>query len=159
MDSELPRRGLLICAGATAICTVTGCSPSVNEPTAAPSAAPPVKPNTPSPTPAAPVTPKVTDVPVGGGILVDAGDGVIVTQPTAGQFKAFSAVCPHEGCTVSEIRNGDMICPCHGSRFRISDGVVTRGPARQGLDPVPFTIANGVITVEPESAPPPSFSG
>ncbi len=96
---------------------------------------------------------------MGGGLLVDAGDGVLVTQPTPGHFKAFSAVCPHEGCTVSEIRDGEMICPCHSSRFQISDGAVTRGPARHGLDPVAFTIANGLITVEPASAPPPLFSG
>ena len=155
MDSELRRRGLLICAGAAAICTVSGCSRNTaSVPTPKPSPA-----NSPSSTPAVPVALKTSDVPVGGGILVDAGDGVIVTQPAAGQFKAFSAVCPHEGCTVSEIKGGDMICPCHGSRFRITDGEVIRGPARQGLDPVPFTIISGVISVQPESAPPPSFSG
>jgi Rieske Fe-S protein len=82
---------------------------------------------------------------VGGGVLVDVGDGVVVTRPTASTVKAFSAVCTHEGCTITGVEEGEMVCPCHGSRFRISDGAVARGPARRRLDPVSFTVVNGRI--------------
>ncbi|MBO1754100.1 Rieske (2Fe-2S) protein [Allobranchiibius sp. CTAmp26] len=68
------------------------------------------------------------DVPVGGGkILSDAK--VVVTQPTAGSFKAFSAVCTHAGCTVGSIESGAIVCPCHQSHFSIKDGSVESGPA------------------------------
>ena len=38
-------------------------------------------------------------VPVGGGVILTK-DEVVVTQPEAGTFKAFSAVCTHQGCLV-----------------------------------------------------------
>jgi Rieske Fe-S protein len=72
-------------------------------------------------------------VPVGGG-QVYAAEKVVVTQPTAGQFKAFSAICTHEGCTVNKVADGTIDCPCHGSQFRIQDGSVANGPAE---DPLP----------------------
>ena len=72
------------------------------------------------------------DVPVGGGkILSDAK--VVVTQPTAGSFKAFSAICTHAGCTVGSVADGEIVCPCHGSHFSIKDGSVTTGPAPSPL--------------------------
>jgi nitrite reductase/ring-hydroxylating ferredoxin subunit len=72
----------------------------------------------------------VADVPEGGGII--AGDYVI-TQPTAGTFKAFSKVCTHQGCDVSKVDGGVIICPCHGSEFSIQNGTPENGPARQKL--------------------------
>ncbi|MGV0850898.1 QcrA and Rieske domain-containing protein [Mycolicibacterium phlei] len=72
---------------------------------------------------------RTADVPVGGGVIL--GD-VVVTQPTAGDFQAFSATCTHAGCTVNEIIDGTIACPCHGSRFRL-DGSVANGPATKPL--------------------------
>ncbi len=72
------------------------------------------------------------DIPVGGGKVFDKLQ-VVVTQPTAGDFKAFSAICTHQGCTVSDVSNGVIICPCHGSTFDIATGAVVQGPANQGL--------------------------
>jgi Rieske Fe-S protein len=71
---------------------------------------------------------KTTDIPVGGGKIIDA-EKVVVTQPTKGTFKCFSAVCTHAGCTVSGVSNGVISCPCHGSRFSATDGSVKGGPA------------------------------
>jgi Rieske Fe-S protein len=70
------------------------------------------------------------DVPSGGGII--AGDYVI-TQPTAGQFKAFTKVCTHAGCDVNKIDGGVISCPCHGSKFSIETGEPTSGPATRPL--------------------------
>jgi Rieske Fe-S protein len=86
-----------------------------------------------------------TDVPVGGGVI-NAGAKVVVTQPTAGEFKAFTAVCTHQGCVVSKIENGAIDCACHGSVFSATDGSVTTGPATSPLAPVAITVSGTTIT-------------
>jgi len=68
------------------------------------------------------------DVPVGGGVVVD-GEQVVVTQPSEGEFKAFTAVCTHQGCVVSSISDNTINCACHGSQFSAEDGSVVTGPA------------------------------
>ncbi|MCG7205315.1 Rieske (2Fe-2S) protein [Streptomyces arenae] len=87
---------------------------------------------------------KASDVPVGGG-LVDQAAKVVVTQPTEGEFKAFSAVCTHQGCTVSAVENGAIVCPCHKSRFAIADGKVISGPASRPLPSTAVTVTDGTI--------------
>ncbi len=85
-------------------------------------------------------------VPVGGGtILTD--PPVVITQPTAGTFKAFSAICPHAGCPVNTIQDGVIQCPCHLSQFDISTGDVKSGPAPRGLTPLTAAVHGGTITV------------
>ena len=85
-------------------------------------------------------------VPVGGGVILDRLK-VVVTQPTAGDFKAFSAVCPHQGCTVNAVEGGQITCPCHGSAFDIATGAVTKGPATSGLPTKGVTVGADGITV------------
>lgn len=81
------------------------------------------------------------DVPVEGGVIVDAGQTkVVVTQPTAGDFVGLSAVCPHQNCLVNEVTDQKIICPCHGSEFSITDGAVIQGPATTGLSPVAVSV-------------------
>ncbi len=79
------------------------------------------------------------EVPVGGGKIIN-GANVVVTQAVAGTFKAFSAVCTHQGCIVDAIANGTIDCPCHGSKFSIKDGSVVNGPAASPLPPVTITV-------------------
>jgi len=71
-------------------------------------------------------------VPVGGGKIL-ADKQIVVTQPRKGDFKAFSAVCTHMQCLVTTVRDGVIVCPCHGSKFAIADGAVTAGPAKSPL--------------------------
>jgi len=73
-----------------------------------------------------------SEVPVGGGKIFSSAK-VVVTQPSAGVFKGFSAVCTHEGCTVDQVSNGSIDCPCHGSQFSVKDGSVVSGPAPSPL--------------------------
>jgi Rieske Fe-S protein len=80
-----------------------------------------------------------SDIPVGGG-AVFADDDVVVTQPTAGEFKAFSATCTHQGCKVNAVTNGQIACPCHGSRFAVADGSVVAGPAKKPLPAKSITV-------------------
>lgn len=74
---------------------------------------------------------KTGDIPVGGGKVFP--QGVVVTQPAAGEFKCFSAICTHQGCPVSTVDGGTINCTCHGSRFSIEDGSVKGGPATRPL--------------------------
>ena len=96
--------------------------------------------------PASPQPIKVTDVPAGGGAIFP-DQNVVVTQPVAGQFKAFSATCTHEQCIVSRIQQGRIICPCHGSEYNIADGSVANGPATRPLPPKTATVTGDTITV------------
>ncbi|HEU4542847.1 MAG TPA: Rieske (2Fe-2S) protein [Jiangellaceae bacterium] len=80
-----------------------------------------------------------SDVPVGGGVIL-ADQGVVVTQPADGEFKGFSSTCTHQGCTVGEVSDGLIRCPCHGSRYFIEDGTVENGPATQGLPEVAVSL-------------------
>ncbi|HUV48215.1 MAG TPA: Rieske (2Fe-2S) protein [Actinomycetes bacterium] len=79
------------------------------------------------------------DVPEGGGIILPDQE-VVVTQPTAGEFVAFSTICTHQGCPVDAVENGTINCPCHGSMFAIADGAVVAGPAPSPLAPVEVTV-------------------
>jgi nitrite reductase/ring-hydroxylating ferredoxin subunit len=81
----------------------------------------------------------VSDVPVGGGkVFTDAK--VVVTQPTAGQYKGFSAVCTHQGNIVGSVQDGQIVCPFHNSHFKITDGSVTSGPAPSPLPAVTVAV-------------------
>jgi len=88
----------------------------------------------------------VAQVPVGGG-HVDSARRVVVTQPQAGEFRAFDAVCTHEQCLVSSVADGMINCTCHGSQFRISDGSVARGPAARALGARTTTVTDGVVVI------------
>jgi Rieske Fe-S protein len=83
---------------------------------------------------------------VGGGTVL-ADKLVVVTQPTAGQFKAFSARCTHQGCPVTRVENGKIMCPCHGSKFDITSGAPTGGPAKSPLEAKTATVSGDTVTV------------
>ncbi|MCO5973657.1 Rieske (2Fe-2S) protein [Actinoallomurus soli] len=87
---------------------------------------------------------KAADIPVGGG-KVFKDRKVVVTQPKQGEFEAFSAVCTHRGCTVDSVTGGTINCPCHGSKFKISDGSVANGPADRPLPRKSVKVENGEI--------------
>jgi Rieske Fe-S protein len=86
-------------------------------------------------------------IPVGSGKIFS-GPKVVVTQPSAGEFKAFSAVCTHMGCIVNQINAGTIDCPCHGSQYNISTGAVVAGPAPKPLPPVQIKVSGGSILLE-----------
>jgi nitrite reductase/ring-hydroxylating ferredoxin subunit len=87
------------------------------------------------------------DVPVGGGaILQDAN--YVITQPTAGKFKAFSKICTHQQCVLSSVEGGTINCGCHGSKFSIKDGSVVNPPARSPLPESKVTVTSGRVVVD-----------
>ena len=86
------------------------------------------------------------DVPVGGGVVL--GDqGVVVTQPQEGEFKAFSNICTHQSCPITKVTEGNIECTCHFSKFSIEDGSVVDGPAEKSLPEMQITVSGDSITL------------
>lgn len=84
--------------------------------------------------------------PTGGGAVVSSSLGnLVVTQPADGEFKAFNARCPHAGCTVDEVKENVIECPCHGSTFDAATGEHLEGPAPTGLTPVAVTVSGDKV--------------
>ncbi len=92
------------------------------------------------------VTVPSADTPVGGATYY-ADAKVVVTQPTEGGFLAFDATCPHQGCMTSQVEDGVLVCPCHGSRFAADTGDVVRGPAEAGLTALTVTVEGGDLQI------------
>jgi Rieske Fe-S protein len=173
-DRAASRRTVLLCAGLAGACgagaLLTACSTAAvpydaNEEGQAPGPALAVDPaaSATASAAAAPAAPaagaggsaaqggtllgRTTDIPVGGGtVFTDAK--VVVTQPTKGVFKAFSAVCTHVGCLCNQVADGTIDCPCHGSKFKITNGAVVAGPAPTALQAAPITVTDGKILLD-----------
>jgi nitrite reductase/ring-hydroxylating ferredoxin subunit len=135
MPDALPSRRSLVtglAAGGLALPLLAACGSTVTGTTAGASA-------TPGTTLAT-----TAEIPVGGGKILDAQQ-IVVTQPASGEFKAFSAVCTHQQCLVTQIADGVIHCPCHGSEFSIKDGSVVGGPAPAPLPSESITVKKGEI--------------
>lgn len=148
MDS-LDRRqlmtGAVVLAGATAVAACGGTSSTTASASASASTSAPASEG--AGMGSSSVLTQTTDVPVGGGIIVEKdGQKFAVTQPAAGTFACFSAVCPHQGCNCNQIADGTIDCPCHSSKFAIATGEVVKGPATTGLTPAPITVTGTDIT-------------
>ncbi len=137
-DTPIDRRTVLATAGAVGAAGVLAACSNTNP---APSSSPaPSKSNRSGGQALA----QASDIPVGGGKVLPEPE-VVVTQPKKGEFAAFTAVCPHQGCLVNEVTADTIVCPCHGSEFSASTGEVLAGPAMTGLDPIAIKVENGEI--------------
>ncbi|GAA1182809.1 Rieske (2Fe-2S) protein [Ornithinimicrobium humiphilum] len=132
------RRQVLRAAGATAlvpagVTALAGCGPDGggSEPTVADDGT---------------VTVPAADTPVGGATYY-ADPGLVVTQPTEGEFHAYDATCPHQGCAASLFEDGRVVCPCHGSAFDPATGDVVDGPAETGLTARTVTLDGGDLQI------------
>lgn len=123
----------------------TGTDPATADPSTPASSAPSSQPPaSDGPAPAAGIV-TTSDVPVGSGLVVPDSE-VVVTQPTQGDFRAFTAICTHQGCTVGDVTD-TINCPCHGSTFSISDGSPTGGPAQAPLAEIPISVDGDQISL------------
>jgi len=151
------RRTLLACAGAACAAALAGCARynSNSGGVAGSQPAQPAQASTSAAAPAGsgsgaaasngpPVLAKTADIPVGGGKVL-ADKKIVITQPQAGSFHAFTAVCTHQGCIVDSVSGGTINCPCHGSKFNITNGSVVNGPAASPLAPVGIQVQGSSI--------------
>lgn len=149
-EREPTRRAVLRSAGtagaaATTALTLAACGGSP-EPTATSGAAAAGERST-TTTTAGSALAAVADVPVGGGVVLP-GPRLVVTQPTAGQFKAYSSTCPHQGCLVTQVQDGFIVCPCHGSRFAVATGQPTPDSvAKSALAAEAVTVVGGAVVL------------
>lgn len=142
MGITLAALGLTACSSSTAA-TTSGAAPGAPGTTAAGSTTGGGGSNAGG---AAGPTVKKADVPVGGGVVMQDAN-FVVTQPTAGTFKAFSKICTHQGCPVSQVSNNKIICTCHGSSFSATDGSVLGGPARKSLAEAKVTVNGDSLVI------------
>ena len=148
--SELTRRAVVAGSGILAVsAALAACSGSGGQ-GAAPAQEPATSTTQPPSDSGAPTGKRLastSDIPVGGGKVFRA-DKVVVTQPMPGTFKAFSAICTHQGCTVNKVADGTIDCPCHGSKYAIADGSVVNGPAQRSLAARQVTVSGDAVVLQ-----------
>lgn len=147
----LARRTVLVTGGALGAAAALSACGGSGDTAASTSAAPaPEDTDAGGSSPAAPsgeILGPVDQVGVGSGVVYD-GPKVVVTQPAEGDIRGFTAVCPHQGCLVSEVSNNEILCPCHGSLFSAEDGAVITGPATSGLAPVDVSVVGDQVVLD-----------
>ncbi|MGW6737230.1 Rieske (2Fe-2S) protein [Streptomyces sp. NPDC055013] len=89
---------------------------------------------------------KTADIPEGGG-KVFGDEKVVVSQPAAGDYKAFSTICTHQNCPMTDLKEDTLSCACHGSQFSVLDGSVKKGPATQPLAAKQISVSGDSITL------------
>jgi len=85
------------------------------------------------------------DIPVGGGLILESPEAIVITQAAEGDFKAFTAICTHQQCAVGSVTDNVIMCPCHGSTYDASTGEPTGGPAPSALAPIQITVEGDQI--------------
>jgi Rieske Fe-S protein len=142
---DATRRTLVrgIC-GASCAAALTACGAGRDATPPPPTTSTPASVAPPPPTTTAPALAATSDIPVGGG-KVFPDFRLVVTRPSADDLKAFTAICTHDGCLLNSVADKTINCPCHGSRFAITDGAVVRGPAMRALTARTITVEGDSI--------------
>ncbi|MFI6856404.1 Rieske (2Fe-2S) protein [Streptomyces sp. NPDC050416] len=89
---------------------------------------------------------KTSEIPEGSGKIFK-DEKVVVSQPAAGEYKAFSTVCTHRDCPMVDLKDDIISCTCHGSRFSVLDGSVKKGPAVEPLAAKQISVNGDSITL------------
>lgn len=138
----ISRRGVIASAvGVSAVAALSACSTELTDLTSTPA---PEAPATTGPVAVA----KTTDIPIGSGKKFDVeGVPILVTQPRAGEFRGFSAVCTHAGFVMTNMANSEIKCDNHGAVYSADDGSVLSGPAPRALGKVTVTVEGDDVLV------------
>jgi Rieske Fe-S protein len=77
-------------------------------------------------------------------LIVDAhfADGVhfydkVILIKDKNEFRMLASKCSHLGCRINKVENGELVCPCHGSRYNLF-GEPSKGPAIGSLAEIQF---------------------
>ncbi|MEW2611673.1 Rieske (2Fe-2S) protein [Streptomyces sp. NPDC047880] len=89
---------------------------------------------------------KTADIPAGSGKIFK-DEKVVVSQPAAGDYKAFSTICTHQKCPMVDLKDDIISCACHGSEFSVLDGSVKKGPAVEPLEAKQISVKGDSITL------------
>lgn len=138
----ISRRGVIASAvGVSAVAALAACTPEVADLGVS---AEPEEPSTGGPI----VVCKITDIPIGSGKKFDvAGIPILITQPSVGQFRGFSAICTHAGFVMNNVANSEIKCDNHGALYSAEDGSVLSGPAPRALGKVEVTVDGDDVLV------------
>jgi 3-phenylpropionate/trans-cinnamate dioxygenase ferredoxin subunit len=92
---------------------------------------------------------KVGDVPEGEMRSYQVGGEDIALANVAGELHAFSDVCTHAQCQLSEgeLEGSTVTCPCHGSQFDVTTGNVLNGPATLPVDSYEVSAEGGELRI------------
>jgi len=73
----------------------------------------------------------VTEIPPDKPVKAKAGAQTLVVVRRGTGLDALHDVCAHQGCSLADgnVVGETIECPCHGSRYRLRDGMVVRGPS------------------------------
>ena len=66
-------------------------------------------------------------------------NGPIIISKDENEMTIFSSRCTHLGCEINKIEDGEIVCPCHGSRYD-KTGKPTKGPSIKSLKKLDYTI-------------------
>jgi len=144
--TEIPtvtRRGLIVAGSATVAAAsafaLAACSPTSEQPATPDSQPEGLQSGT--------ELAELADIPIGGSVGVQVGgSAILVSQPTEGEAKAFSAICRHQGCVVAAA-GASFDCPCHGSRYDAATGEVLNGPSTLPLVTIEVKVDDGRVVV------------
>lgn len=91
---------------------------------------------------------KTSAVPVKGGKTFSVADKkILITQPTKGSFKAFLAVCTHQGGALNGASNNEIVCNLHGAKFDATSGMA-KSVAPRALGKVSVSVSGGSVKVK-----------
>jgi nitrite reductase/ring-hydroxylating ferredoxin subunit len=99
----------------------------------------------------------LTDLPEGRGTAVEVGSDRAMVVRSGDHVFAVADRCTHQGASLSRgpVRITDSLatvtCPVHGSRFRLDDGRVLRGPAARPLGLYEVRVEDGVVELRPRA--------
>jgi len=63
----------------------------------------------------------------------------VIFSKSETELKVFSSRCTHLGCKINTIEDGELICPCHGSKYD-SNGNPIKGPSIKRLNTLDFEL-------------------
>lgn len=84
--------------------------------------------------------------------VVTTDDDLIAVFNLDGRYYAISNICTHDEAELSEgdLEGEEIVCPLHGARFSVVNGMVLAPPAVENLQTYPVRVRDGWVEVDAE---------